>query len=407
MIKVRRNKKRFFVFALLAFLTVSIPLGIYALNASRNLDSRGDAATTAVTRMGILLDPKTGDIPEAGFDIDLIVDTHDERISGLDITLKYSDTVEYRGFFQGEIDNCTVKDVKKVENEINLQCFIDDDKPTYQGSGEVFATANFRAKGAGTAKIEAVGVFFYVRDARGEVRFLGDAGEYEAKGQGLTNEKVGMLLNPSSGPISKDGLEISLVIDTHDEEIDGIDVVVEYSGDVEYSSYSQGQIPGCSVKETQSGGKSINLHCEFDAEVNPYKGKGDVFAGIILKAMGEGQAIVNITKVDFSLRDDGKKVSFLGGDGKYSTTLMSYPSPEPPPDPGPPEKPSPEPEVPPVSPPPSPPPSEPQPKVPDTSISSFEGIIIGVTLILISATIFTRGDKAVVNRLSMRNKIYN
>jgi hypothetical protein len=395
MIKARRNKKRFLTLALIVFLTVSIPLGIFALNASRDLDSR----SSAVSRVGVSLDPTTGDIPEAGFDIDLIVDTHDERISGVDVTLKYSGAVEYRGFFQGEIENCTVKDAKKVDNEINLQCFIDNDKPTYQGSGKVFATANFRAKGSGAVKIEAVGVFFYVRDARGEVRFLGDMGEYTAQGEDVIDDKVGMDLSPSSGVIPKEGLDINLIVDTHGEEVDGINITIEYSGDVQYQKYSSGQIPGCSVKETKQEGKNINLHCDFDEEADPYKGSGDVFATINFTPVQDGQATVKITKVEFSEREKEEKLNFLGGTGQYTTGSSVYPSPEPPPVPEPPVKPTPDP-----TPEPTPSPT-PKPKVPETSISNFEGIIGGSILILISAIIFTRQDKVVVNRLSMRNKL--
>ena len=386
MIKVRHNKRKFFLMGLMAFLLVSVPLTISYILSSGSFDQR----SRAVSEIGVDLVPKEGNIPEEGFDIDLIVDTHGERISGVDVTLRYSGEVDYRGFFQGEIENCTVKDVQKVENEINLQCFIDPDSPTYQGSGDVFATANFRAIGKGPVEIEAIGVFFYVRDARGEVRFLGGRGDYTADSQSA-EEEVGMGLSPSSGILPDEGLNIDLVIDTHDEEIDGVSLTVEYSGPVEYISFQPGEIEGCIIQETGKTANSVNLSCSLDSTQEPYKGSGDVFATVLFKPTGQGNVEIQITNLEFSVRDARETVDFSGGSGNYSTGEAGYPGEETPAEIPPPDSKA--------------PPTAPAEDLPETSISSSTGILGGFVLVVISAIMFMHRGSSISESFSMRNKL--
>ncbi len=329
MIKASYNKKRFLLVGLVVFSVVSITTIIAVILSSRSFDER----SRAISEVAVELSPNHGNITKAGLDIDLILNTHGEKISGVDVTLEFSDTIDYTGFSPGKIENCSVSDVRQGTNKVNLHCFIDANKPTYEGEEVLFASVNFRSLEKGDAKIEVTDVSFAVRDTRNEVPASGTAGNY------TTEAEVAITLDPPDGLISEEGLEIDLILDTHNEEVDGIDVTLEYSGDIEYVTFTQGEIEDCNVVETPKEDEDnvINFLCFIEATKPVYEGKDEVFVTVEFKSVHDGsegvyqgKGKVEITRVDFSVRDDRNEVSFVGEIGEYTTI---YTPPVEPPDP--------------------------------------------------------------------------
>ncbi len=128
------------------------------------------------------LDPKSGVISGQGTDIDLVINTYEEEVGGVDATLQYSGDIEYVSLEQGELSNCEVSETKLGEKKLGFYCFIDPSKAPYKGSGDVFATLKFRATGSGSSEIEVTDVVFSVRDDRNEVSHDGGSGEYSTEG---------------------------------------------------------------------------------------------------------------------------------------------------------------------------------------------------------------------------------
>ena len=320
MIKIGYNKKSFLLIGLVAFLVIVLTATVAFVLSRRSFDER----IRAVSEIGMSLSPNSGAISTGGLDIDLIINTHGESISGVDITLQYSGDIDYVSFSQGDINNCSVVDVRQGLDKVNLHCFIDPAQPTYTGSGTIFATVKFNATNDGSAQIEITEVYFSVREAVGEVSFLGGSGQYTTsllEGDVVGDEELAMELNPSSGNITSKGTDINLVIDTQDEDVSGIDVTLEYLGEIDYVSFSQGEISDCNVFETKQSARVINLHCFIDATKPTYRGTGDVFATVNFKAIADGEAEIEVTNVDFSVRDSRNEISFLGGFGNYTSIL--------------------------------------------------------------------------------------
>lgn len=150
---------------------------------------------------------------------------------------------------------------------------------------------------------------------------------YDIASQQVSPE-LAITLEPSSGTISGDGLEIDLIIDTQGEEVGGIDVTLEYFGDIEYVGFEQGEISNCEVipaspsdlESSLEGSNLVGLYCFIGASDPAYRGDGDVFAKVLFESTGEGTGQVDITSVDFSVRDDRLEVFFSGGEGEYTTT---------------------------------------------------------------------------------------
>ena len=342
MLRRSYNKKTFLLFGLLSFSVLAVVLTAYFVSRE-TFDDRG----VAVSGVGMELRPSSGVITEEGLDIDLVINTHGEEVGGMELTLEYSSSLEYVSTRAGDVPNCTViRDIEQSGNRVNLSCFIPPESSTYRGSGDTFATVRFRRIGDGQARIEAKDVVFGVRDSRQEVEFDGGSGEYN---QG---DDLAMILRPSSGTISGTGLSIDLIVDTQNESVGGIEAVLDYSGPIEYVSLRQGEINNCRVDDVHST-QSLSLHCFIDATEPTYRGQGDVFATVNFRATGDGTGEIDITKVEFSLRDDRLEEIFPGGKGEYRAVLTSRTEPTPTP--------------PPTEPTPTPPPTEPTPTPPPRS----------------------------------------
>ena len=121
-------------------------------------------------------------------------------------------------------------------------------------------------------------------------------------------------LNPSGGTIGGQGISIDLVVDTGGSEVDGIQMTLDYEGDIEFIDIEPGDIPGCDadgVERDTEEFDDIFLYCFILGE--PYKGSG-VFATLNFEPTGEGSANINILTID------GVSAS-IGEVGSYTTTM--------------------------------------------------------------------------------------
>ena len=359
----------------------------YILSSENDFDDRSKASS----EIAVELSPSGGTIPDEGFDIDLIVNTHGESIDGIDVTLEFTGPIDYANFSQGTIPNCSVTDIRQDASTVSLTCFIQGAQPEYTGTDGVFATVNFRSTENGAATITVSEVTFSVRDDRGEVTFAGGSGTYTA------TTKVAMVPSPSSGTISSDGLDLDLLINTYDEDIGGVDITLEYTGVIEYVEVANGEIPNCTVSETSHSEGILNLHCFIDASRPTYNGSGDVFAVVTFRSTAEGTGEIVISRVDFSVRDERSEVTFVGGRGSYST---SYTPPSSTPDPTPVSDPTPAPTQTPTA-----PTQGSNGPLPEASIFDSVGVVGGVLLLVLAIGMFVYKSSNSNENFSMRNKL--
>lgn len=186
--------------------------------------------------------------------------------------------------------------------------------------------------------IIAIAIMVYViassqnLDDRTEATGYEDSFDFTTQQQTASTE-IAIDLNPSGGTISSGGTDIDLVLDTLGEEIGGVDVTVEYFGDLEYIGFNQGEIDNCDVVETAPTAYTnpdavgvIGLYCFIEAALPAYSGQGETFATITFKAAGESGGDIDVTEVEFSLRDERMAETFSGGSASYSTSLDEPPS---------------------------------------------------------------------------------
>ncbi len=304
------NKKRLLIFIPVALLVVGLLVSIALALSSETLDDR----TQASSEVGMSLSPAAGKISADGLGIDLVINTHGKKVFGIDVTLEYTGSINYARLDQGNISNCTVKDVRQSSGEINLHCFIDPSK-SYDGSDGIFAKVYFESTGTGSATINITEVSF--SDSTGEIKFEGGSGNYEAD---FTESKIALDLDPQGGTISKQGVDIDLVINTYEDEVGGIDATLQYSGDIEYVNFKQGEVANCNVSETKSGENKLGFYCFVEPSKPAYKGSDDVFATLQFRSTGSGGGKIEITDVTFSVRDDRNEVKADGGKGEYLTS---------------------------------------------------------------------------------------
>jgi len=124
-------------------------------------------------------------------------------------------------------------------------------------------------------------------------------------------------LNPSSGTITSEGTAVNIVINTGGATIEGAEMTVKYSGDVELVSVVSGNINGCTVDSVDMGAEGERfLYCLIPPGTDGYSGDSGIFATLNLRALKDGVATVTILSVD------GFEAT-IGSPGNYTTTLGS------------------------------------------------------------------------------------
>lgn len=181
---------------------------------------------------------------------------------------------------------------------------------------------------------------------------------------GVVHASGSVFLNPTSGVIDGNGKAINIVVDSGGEEINGIEMAIEYSGDISFVSFDSGNISGCEVdgleRDTEEF-EDIFLYCFILNE--PYTGSDGVFATLNFVSTAEGQAIVEIVDVEAA-----GMVQITDGSGSYTTSLQIQESES-------------EPE------------SEDTTQLPRTSIFNAFGIMLGVGLICMPLILNKRSTK--------------
>lgn len=190
-------------------------------------------------------------------------------------------------------------------------------------------------------------------------------------------------LDPSSGEITSDGTSINVVVDTGGVEIHGLEISVEYEGDISFVDFTSGNITGCEadgIERQTEAYDDIFLYC-FITD-GTYSGDSGIFTTLNFKATDNGTAEIKIVSV-VGLEDVQPPPA-----SSYTTTTSrsentSSPSPTPPSS--------------------SPPPSE--TVLPRTSLPTYVLLGTGI-LLLILAPLFKIQISAKTRR-SMLEKINN
>ncbi len=128
-------------------------------------------------------------------------------------------------------------------------------------------------------------------------------------------------LSPATGVISSNGTSIEIVVDSQGEEVNGIELTLEYEGDISFTGFNSGNIPGCQVDglERESFG-DVFIYC-FIME-DPYTGTSGVFATLDFVATAQGTGTVTITSAI------GSEELTIGAPGSYTTTMAATATPE-------------------------------------------------------------------------------
>ena len=127
-----------------------------------------------------------------------------------------------------------------------------------------------------------------------------------------------VFLNPTSGVIDGNGKAINIVVDSGGGEISGLEMAIEYSGDIAFTGFDSGNISGCEVDGLERDTEEFDdifLYCFILTD--PYTGSDGVFATLNFESTAEGQAVVEIVDVEAA-----GTVTITDGSGSYSTTLQ-------------------------------------------------------------------------------------
>lgn len=174
-------------------------------------------------------------------------------------------------------------------------------------------------------------------------------------------------LSPTSGTIDGSGGAIDIVLDSAGGEIDGLEVSIEYSGDITFVDFDSGNINDCTVdglERTTGEFEDIFLYCFILSA--PYTGSDGVFATLNFEPTAEGTATVTIASVEAA-----GNVVIGDGEGSYTTTMAT---PDPAPDPAPESEDT----------------SDHKTPLPDTSVMSTFGIMLGVALLCMPLVLNSR-----------------
>ncbi len=135
---------------------------------------------------------------------------------------------------------------------------------------------------------------------------------------GVVHASGSIFLDPISGTIDGTGKAINIVVNSGGSEINGIEMSVEYGGDIAFTSFDSGNISGCEVdglERDTAEFQDIFLYCFILTE--PYSGNDGVFATLNFESTGEGQAVVEIVSVETA-----GVAEITDGSGNYTTTLQ-------------------------------------------------------------------------------------
>lgn len=187
-------------------------------------------------------------------------------------------------------------------------------------------------------------------------------------------------LDPSSGEITSDGTSINVIVDTGGVEIDGLEISVEYEGDISFVDFTSGDIIGCEVdgieRETEAY-DDIFLYC-FIMD-GKYSGDSGVFATLNFKATDNGTAQIKISSI-VGLEDvEPPPVS------SYTTTTSTSENTS--------------------TPSPTPPPSSNQTVLPRTSLPSYVFLCVGAFLLILAPLLKTQMFG--IQKRSMLEKVKN
>jgi hypothetical protein len=136
---------------------------------------------------------------------------------------------------------------------------------------------------------------------------------------------VDISLDPITGTIDQAGMNIDIVVDSGGGEVDGFEISIVYSGDIEYMGFTSGDVPGCTVEGLEREEQDdLFLYCFILAD--PYTGSDNIFASLNFRATGENGGTVRINTANAGTCQECGTV--IGAQGNYTTSLTAAPQEE-------------------------------------------------------------------------------
>ncbi len=108
-------------------------------------------------------------------------------------------------------------------------------------------------------------------------------------------------LDPSSGIIDGGGQSVDVVVDAQGEEVEIIEIIIEYGGDINYIGSSNGDIDGCSADVTVRSSEDFDDLFIFCMLLSSEHTGSGVFVTLDFEPTGEGGANIDIVSVDLGL----------------------------------------------------------------------------------------------------------
>ncbi len=131
---------------------------------------------------------------------------------------------------------------------------------------------------------------------------------------------VDVTLSPDSGTISG-STTIDVNINTNGDTLNGIDVELSYSGDINYISGTGGDISECSSPSITEISGTINIICFVDPGTT-YTGSGTL-AQLTFNPTANGTASISVDNIDAGLDGGGTADVGSTGSGSYTTALSA------------------------------------------------------------------------------------
>lgn len=189
-------------------------------------------------------------------------------------------------------------------------------------------------------------------------------------------------LNPSSGAIDASGQSIDVIVDAQGEEIEVIEIILEYSGDLAFVGSANGDIAGCNADVNIRDSEEFDDLFIFCLMFPGTHTGSEVFVTLDFESTGTGGGSIELTSVDLGLPSVPSYQSTYTYDTTTATGGGGGPEENGDLDPAPPTQ---------------------SDELPRTSTSSLSYLLIGI--VLLSLPIFLNRNVSGKERKSMTEKV--
>lgn len=136
----------------------------------------------------------------------------------------------------------------------------------------------------------------------------------------VVHAEVNIALDPTTGNIDSSGSNIDIVVDSGGGEVDGFEISIKYSGDLQYNGFTSGDVPGCTVEGLEREAQDdVFLYCFIMTD--PYTGSDNTLASLNFSATGTNGGTIRIDSADAGTCETCGTV--LGAQGNYTTSVTT------------------------------------------------------------------------------------